>query len=97
MLLLRTSSSPRSNCNLALTSVALALATAARCLLNGRLIGCLLDPEQQVTLLDLLSFGEVLRCLDEARHPRDNVDLVDRRYSTGCSRPFPLPAGSARE
>jgi hypothetical protein len=47
-------------------------------LVDGRLVGCLLDPKQQVAFLDLLPFGEVA-LLDESRHPRNDVDLVDRR------------------
>jgi len=50
-------------------------------LLDSRLVGCLFDPEQQVALLDLLSFGEGA-LLDESWHPRDNVDLIDRRYTS---------------
>src|SRR5207244_6507758 len=48
-------------------------------LLDGCLVGCLLDPKQQVALLDQLSFGEIA-LLDEAGHPRDKVDLIDRGY-----------------
>ena len=50
-------------------------------MIDGRLVDCLLDPEQQVALLDVLPFGEIA-LLDEAGHPRDDVDLVDRRYAS---------------
>ena len=46
-------------------------------LVDRRLVGVLLDAEQQVACLDLLPFGEIA-LLDEAGHPRDDVDLVDR-------------------
>ena len=45
-------------------------------LVDRSLVGGLLDAEQQVAGLDLLPFGEIA-LLDEARHPRDDVDLVD--------------------
>ncbi len=47
-------------------------------LLDGSLVRRLLDPEQQIALLDLLPFGEIA-LLDEARHARDDIDFVDRR------------------
>ena len=47
-------------------------------LLDGRFVGCLLDAEQQVALLNQLSFGEIA-LLDEAGYPRDEVNLVDCR------------------
>src|SRR5262249_54174651 len=46
-------------------------------LLDGRLVGRLLDAEQQVARLDVLPFAEGA-LLDEARHPRDDIDLIDR-------------------
>ncbi len=49
-------------------------------LVDRRLVGRLLDSEQQVAGLDVLPFGEK-PLLDEPRHSRDNVDLVDRRHS----------------
>ncbi len=47
-------------------------------LVDRCLVGCLLDAEQQVALLDVLPFGEGA-FLDEARHSRNEIDLVDRR------------------
>ena len=47
-------------------------------LLDRRLVGVLLDPEQQVAGLDDLAFGEE-PLLDEALDARDDIDLVDRR------------------
>ena len=47
-------------------------------LVDRCLVGRLLDAEQQIALLDLLPFGEGA-LLDEARHPRNEIDLVDRR------------------
>ena len=49
-------------------------------LLDRRLVGGLLDAEQEVAGLDLLPFGE-RALLDEARNARDDVDLVDRRHA----------------
>ena len=49
-------------------------------LLDRRLVGGLLEPEQEIAGLDLLPFGEI-SLLDEARDPRDDVDLVDRRHA----------------
>jgi hypothetical protein len=46
-------------------------------LVDGRFVGVLLDPKQQIALLDHLPFGEIA-LFDEARHSRDDVDLVDR-------------------
>ena len=43
---------------------------------DRRLVGVLLDAEQEVAGLDHLAFGEEA-LLDEARHARDDVDLVD--------------------
>ena len=45
-------------------------------LVDGRLVGVLFDTEQQVAGFDLLAFGEIA-LLDEAGHPRDDIDFVD--------------------
>src|SRR5262245_7115639 len=45
-------------------------------LLDGRLIGRLLDAEQEIALLDVLPLFEVA-LLEEARHAGDDIDLVD--------------------
>src|SRR4029077_3139275 len=47
-------------------------------LIDGCLVGRLLDAKQQVALLGLLTFDEIA-LLDEARHARDDVPLVDCR------------------
>jgi len=46
-------------------------------LLDGRLVGRLLDAEQQVALLDVLSLFEV-SLLEKALHAGDDIDLIDR-------------------
>src|SRR5262249_33341173 len=46
-------------------------------LLDGRLVGRLLDQEQQVALLDVLSLFE-FALLEKARHAGDDIDLIDR-------------------
>src|SRR2546425_12725296 len=68
-------------------------------LLDGCLVGCLFDPEQQVALLDLLPLSE-MALLNEAWHPRDNIDLVDRRYTSdeiACFRHLTAHHGSHRD
>src|SRR5262249_46002959 len=67
-------------------------------LVDRRLVGRLLDPEQQVVLFDILSFGEG-SLLDETRYPRDNIDLVDCSDAsdvTACFRDLPADHGSDR-
>jgi hypothetical protein len=45
-------------------------------LLDGRLVGRLLDPEQQVARLDVLSLFEV-PLLEKALHAGDDIDFLD--------------------
>jgi len=56
-------------------------------LVDGRLIGILLDAKQQVTFLHLLALDEIT-LLDESGDARDNIDLVDRRDTSDVSSGF---------
>ena len=64
-------------------------------LVDRRLVGCLLDPEQQIVLFYILPFGEGA-LLDETRYSRHNVDLVDCGDASdviACFRDLPADHG----
>src|SRR5262249_51187280 len=59
----------------------LGLGESSARLLDGCLVSCLLDPKEQLALLNLLPFGKS-SLLNEPWHPCNNVDLIDRRHAS---------------
>ena len=45
-------------------------------LIDRRLVGVLFDSKQEITFLDLLTFGEIA-LLDETRNAGNDVDFID--------------------